>query len=189
MMLPIPPANSAREASDARPAARRLTLSLACSLVLLAALLPRTVLAATAVAAPDNDLIWPLQVATGSPDGSPFPADEPAAPTDSEATPPRKQVSVRRGDTLDIILRAHLKPAPEALPALRRQVMQMNPEAFPGGRPERLRLGATLTLPTSTASASPDARHGEPGDPRPVQQAPQVPQAAEAAREGWIRYP
>lgn len=60
----------------------------------------------------------------------------------------RQQVQVRAGETLDRILARTLGRAPVAAAIVRKTVVDMNPTAFVGGSPHRLRAGATLVLPS-----------------------------------------
>jgi hypothetical protein len=70
----------------------------------------------------------------------------PAAPR--EPDPPRLlAVQTRSGATLDQLLRVHLTPSARDLPALRKEVVAMNPEAFLHRNPDRLLARVTLRLP------------------------------------------
>lgn len=92
-----------------------------------------------------------LQVLLG---GAPAGAPGAAQPAAGGGWPPalaasaRPQVTVRSGQTLQDLIRRHLRDTPYSEAFLRQAVMQLNPTAFAGGSPHRLHAGAVLQLPT-----------------------------------------
>ncbi len=88
----------------------------------------------------------------------PLPPPPPIVPKEPDL-PRTIAILTRTGDTLDQILRTHLKPASTDLPALRKAVVARNPEAFLHRNPDRLLARVTLTLP---AAQAPDAAPGAP---------------------------
>lgn len=118
----------------------------------------------------------------------------------------RETLVVRRGDTLDTVIRRAGRDLPFRDDIVRKAFVTLNPDAFMQGSPHRLNAGASLRVPTtedvlvmlnlvpSRAQPTGSTMHsagsagGAPGayPPGAVAHAPD-PQAMERRR--WIRYP
>ena len=55
---------------------------------------------------------------------------------------------VKRGDTLDNIIRATLSSTPFNLKKIRKQIIAVNKHAFPTGKPTSMQAGALITIPS-----------------------------------------
>ncbi len=106
---------------------------------------PRPVLAPPGLAMlPQHEWPAPPPAAPAAP--RPLPVPPPVMVKEPE--PPRmRAIQTRAGDTLDQILKTHLKPSPRDVPSLRKEVVALNPEGFLHRNPDRLLAGVTLTLP------------------------------------------
>lgn len=133
-----------------------------------------------------------------------------AAPAQAFPVPPAAEalpgtsalkVVVRPGDTVDSLLRRHLRDSAFSTAFQRQALVRLNPSVFQKGQVHRLEVGTTLWMPTDTILMGllPGA-----GQPRPVQAIPSS--AADSAGQdasgtarqpvhspspsrGWVRYP
>jgi hypothetical protein len=55
---------------------------------------------------------------------------------------------IKKGDTLDNIIRASLSSTPFNLKKVRKQIIASNKHAFPTGRPTSMQAGALITIPS-----------------------------------------
>jgi Tfp pilus assembly protein FimV len=60
-------------------------------------------------------------------------------------------VTVQRGETLDRLIRRTLPDVPLHPDFLRKAFVQLNPQVFPSGSPNRMQSGATLQVPSMAA--------------------------------------
>ncbi len=131
------------------------------------------------------------------PAATPAGAGATAAPTQA-AVPVRQRVQVRPGETLDRVLRRTLSHLPIKDSVLRAAFVEINPDAFVGGSPHRLRGGVELWVPSPEDvrrlilrdSAAPAA--ARPSAPAP---APSPDASATTAEftvpdtSDWVRFP
>lgn len=111
----------------------------------------------------------------------------------AQAAPPpigRQQVEVRRGDTLDRVIRRSLPELGLKPELVRATFIALNPQAFPGGRAGRLRAGTRLTVPDRDDLRQQALQHYpaligllQAEDPKPAVD------RSEEIRLRWIRYP
>lgn len=109
----------------------------------------------------------------------------------------RLQVTVRRGESLDALIRRSLPDLPFKDVFLRQAVLDMNPGVLRAGATQRLAAGTVLQLPSlddlirllGAAPASPSPGAGT--APHGSDSARPAHQAASAAneRKRWVRYP
>jgi len=101
----------------------------------------------------------------------------------------RVRVQVRPGHTLRLIIHQHFRDSPFSEQFISRALVEMNPEAFVRGNPNRLVAGSTLLLPSAhelALSMLPDAPDlPQASASRTIEAAPEV---AEIPKR-WIRYP
>ncbi|MGI9133701.1 MAG: hypothetical protein ACR2I0_07130 [Rhodoferax sp.] len=109
--------------------------------------------------------------------------------TDAAAAQPH--YTPKAGETLDQIIAKTMADSPLRIEILRQAFVQANPKAFEPGKgkalPQRVRKGATLTLPDAQAllqSYLPTAA----ADDAP-QAAPQAALDASIERKRWVRFP
>ena len=101
--------------------------------------------------------------------------------------------TVRRGETVDMIIKRHWGQLPLSEEFMRKALMRANPQAFQGHSVHRLQAGAVLRLPGPTelhqwlvelhpASAALFRPEFHEGDPR-------KPGVHDGERKRWVRYP
>lgn len=132
------------------------------------------------------------------------PAQAFPVPPAAEALPGTSalKVVVRPGDTVDSLLRRHLRDSAFSTAFQRQALVRLNPSVFQKGQVHRLEVGTTLWMPTDTILMGllPGA-----GQPRPVAQASPSSAADSAGQDasgaarqpvhspspsrGWVRYP
>lgn len=101
----------------------------------------------------------------------------------------RHQVEVRRGDTLDRVIRRTLPELGLKPELVRATFIELNPQAFVRGRPGQLRAGVQLTVP-SQADLRQRALSDYPALGELMQTpAPVARDRSEEIRLRWIRYP
>jgi hypothetical protein len=104
----------------------------------------------------------------------------PIAPRGGDA---RNTVVVKRGDTLEKLVKTHLKHLPFRQDILAEALVARNPGAFKGTKSRTPVIGAVLVLPSAddyaTVIFGPEAR------PSPAEEAPEPVDP----RRGWVRYP
>lgn len=138
-------------------------------------------------------LVRPIVVA-----GVQAPNTQPVALEDRLMSPTR--VVVKRGDTVDGLLRKHLGESAFSQKFLRQAVVRLNPAAFPQGNIHRLEPGATLLLPSEQTLVGLLAKKSSgavsiPLDPMQDRSSIEAvtPGAAadstQSARKHWVRYP
>jgi Tfp pilus assembly protein FimV len=141
----------------AHPHRRPLTwLTLACAL---AALASPAWSADTAAALALKALLGP-QAAFQQQGGLPPTAAHSAGVAATDSASPAKAapasavggtVTVQRGETLDRLIRRTLPDVPLHPDFLRKAFVQLNPQVFPSGSPNRMQSGATLQVPSMAA--------------------------------------
>ena len=167
------------------PAALTMTLALAAALALAA--LPRT-----AWANPEALQVLlggPTAGAPGTPGGGAAGAPPAAGPHAGGGLAPsaRQQVPVRRGETLQSVIRRTLRETPYSDAFLRQAFVQLNPAAFVGGSPHRLQAGAVLQVPTA-ADLRQLADGQQPGAAGSAD-GPALHASRPEDRKQWVRFP
>ncbi len=101
-------------------------------------------------------------------------------------------VTVKRGETLDRVIRRALPDVPLHPDFLRKAFVSLNPQVFPSGSPHQMRSGASLKVPSLPALRQMMLNH-YPGTAPLLNEAED--QAQEKATSGhndqrrWVRYP
>jgi Tfp pilus assembly protein FimV len=118
--------------------------------------------------------------------------------TDTQRPPALTRVVVKRGDTVDRLLRRHLGDTAFSMSYLRQAVIRLNPSAFPTGNIHRLESGITLLVPTEQtlvallkrdkpgAFAAPQNKNDGQGYSAAQDQ---TPAQRITEQKNWIRYP
>lgn len=110
-----------------------------------------------------------------------------AAKHGAAATGAGAVVQVRRGDTLDKLVNAHLGKLPLRPDLLRQAVIQKNPGLFKDGKARPLVVGAQIVLPgieELRRLLPPELSGLDGGAPEPVAANDPI-----DPRKGWVRYP
>lgn len=106
-----------------------------------------------------------------------------AVPVTPKGGETRGAIVVKRGDTLEKLVRTHLNHLPFRQDILVQALQARNPGAFKGPKSRTPVVGAVITLPTADDYAT--VIFGS--EDRP--QAPQEPVEPVDPRRGWVRYP
>ena len=109
---------------------------------------------------------------------------------------------VRRGDTVDGLLRRHLGESAFSVKFQRDALMRLNPSLFPQGHVHRLEVGATLWMPTEQilmgllSGAKPELQGAPAHASATREEGAMKPSGADAPlvhtpspTRSWVRYP
>ncbi len=114
------------------------------------------------------------------------PVPSSAKPAPAQGGQGRLVIRVSPGQTLRVLLRQHFANSPFDEKFLQRVFVELNPDAFVGANPHRLRSGATLWLPSLDdllAYVQPaTVLQGQAARSEPVPE-------ATLDRKRWVRYP
>mgnify|MGYP001204504367 CR=1 FL=1 len=94
---------------------------------------------------------------------------------------------VKKGDTLDNIIRATLSSTPFNLKKIRKQIISVNKHAFPTGKPTSMQAGALITIP-SLSKMRMTLRGGSISNQNQLMQMNKKP-ATKDPHSGWVRFP
>lgn len=106
-----------------------------------------------------------------------------SVPVAPKGTETRGPIVIKRGDTLEKLVKTHLNHLPFRQDILAQALQARNPGAFKGPKSRTPVVGAVITLPTADDYAM--AIFG----PEDRPQAPQEPVEPADPRRGWVRYP
>lgn len=94
---------------------------------------------------------------------------------------------VKKGDTLDQIIRATMSAIPFKIKSVRNQIISLNKHAFPTGKPTSMQAGAVLNIPSLSQLRGPSA-----GMPNNATNSPSRTKSNSSPKDphaGWVRFP
>ncbi len=94
---------------------------------------------------------------------------------------------VKKGDTLDNIIRATLSSTPFNLKKIRKQIIAVNKHAFPTGKPTSMQAGALITIP-SLSKMRTTLRDGDISNQNQSMQMNKK-SVIKDPHSGWVRFP